>query len=306
MSSWHSYPKIYNIGHPQLDGLFDGPVLVEEKVDGSQFSFGLFNGEIKVRSKGQEMQVSEPEKLFTEGVTQVMSRRVHLHEGWTYRGEYLKKPKHNALAYDRIPNSHVILFDINTDEERYLPYEEKKAEAERIGFECIPLVHNGVVSNAGEVLALLDRVSVLGGQKVEGLVVKNYARFGKDGKALMGKYVSEAFKEVHKAEWKKDNPTAKDIVGLLGEQYRTPARWNKAIQHMAERGELTNSPKDIGPLIRETQQDITAECAEEIKSALYSWAKPHIMRAAIRGLPEFYKKKLLGDAFEEGQEAGLE
>ena len=85
---------------------------------------------------------------------------------------------------------------------------------------------------------------------------------------------------------------------LLGETYRTPARWNKAIQHMAERGDLTNSPKDIGPLIHETQTDIGTECQAEIKEALYRWAKPHIMRAVVRGLPEWFKGRLLESQFE--------
>ena len=37
-----SYPKIYSLGHAAILDLLDGRVIVEEKVDGSQFSFGLF------------------------------------------------------------------------------------------------------------------------------------------------------------------------------------------------------------------------------------------------------------------------
>ena len=40
-TSWHSYPKVYAIGHAYLGALFDGEVVVTEKVDGSQFSFGI-------------------------------------------------------------------------------------------------------------------------------------------------------------------------------------------------------------------------------------------------------------------------
>jgi hypothetical protein len=40
MSSWHSYSSIYALGHKALAELFMEPVLIEEKVDGSQFSFG--------------------------------------------------------------------------------------------------------------------------------------------------------------------------------------------------------------------------------------------------------------------------
>lgn len=43
MESWTSYPKIWNVGHAAVATMFDHPVLVEEKVDGSQFSFGRFD-----------------------------------------------------------------------------------------------------------------------------------------------------------------------------------------------------------------------------------------------------------------------
>lgn len=41
-SSWNSYPQIYALGHRYLEDLLKDPVLVEEKIDGSQFSFGRF------------------------------------------------------------------------------------------------------------------------------------------------------------------------------------------------------------------------------------------------------------------------
>jgi len=50
----NSYPKVYNLGHAAIVHLFDEPVTVEEKVDGSQFSFALIDGELSARSKGKE------------------------------------------------------------------------------------------------------------------------------------------------------------------------------------------------------------------------------------------------------------
>jgi hypothetical protein len=68
MSSYHSYPKIYNMGHPQIRELFDSIVTIEEKIDGSQFSFGIFDGELKCRSKGKEIVIDAPEKMFNQAV----------------------------------------------------------------------------------------------------------------------------------------------------------------------------------------------------------------------------------------------
>jgi hypothetical protein len=283
------------MGHRAIEELLLDSVLVEEKIDGSQFSFGRFNGELRVRSKGKEMISDAPEKLFKDAVATVAA--LELRDGWTYRGECLQKPKHNSLAYERTPKGNVIIFDINSDEERYLSYEEKQAEAARLGLEIVPLLFAGKIESANDVRSFLELTSVLGGQKIEGVVIKNYSRFGRDKKALMGKYVSESFKEVHKNEWGKSNPKQGDIIIRLIEMFKTPTRWDKAVIHLAERGELENSPRDIGKLILEVKTDLKKECVDEIKDTLFSWAIDSVLRGSVGGLPEWYKQKLLDGQF---------
>lgn len=301
-TSWHSYGSIYNLGHRAVAELFDGAVLVEEKVDGSQFSFGMFDGELKCRSKGQQLVVDAPEKMFAKAVESVKVIAHLLHDGWTYRAEYLQSPKHNTLAYERHPRWHLIIFDIATGEECYLNYEDKAQEAARLEFECVPVMHYGNVTSAEEVRIFLDRESCLGGCKVEGVVIKNYAKFSPDKKTLMGKYVSEAFKEAHGAEWKKTNPRSGDIVMDLAHMFKTDARWRKAIQHLREDGRLEGSPRDIGNLIKEVQSDVQKECGEEIASRLVAFAMPQILRMVTAGLPEWYKGVLLDSQFATDEE----
>ena len=299
--SWHSYPSIFALGHRALAELLLDSVIVEEKIDGSQFSFALLDhddGErvLHCRSKGAQLNLVAPEKMFVRAVDVV--KELPLHLGWTYRSEYLQKPKHNALAYDRIPAKHLMVFDINTGHEEYMPYAEKAMECARLGLEIVPLVYEGVLDTFANFRSMIDRVSALGGQKVEGVVVKNYNRFGPDKKVLMGKFVGEAFKEVHAAEWKAENPSKTDIVDKLIDTLRTPARWNKAVQHLREAGKIEDSPRDIGHLIKEVQSDIEKECMELIASKLAEWALPQIRRGVVRGLPEFYKESLLKRQFE--------
>ena len=295
MTSWHSYPSIFALGHRYLKHLFDDPVLVEEKIDGSQFSFGRFNGELRIKSKGKEMLVDAPEKMFQKAVDTV--KELNLHDGWTYRGEYLSKPKHNALAYDRVPKGNVIIFDINNAEESYLSYEDKQAESNRIGLETVPIIYQGNEVTQELIKTWLETTSILGGQKIEGVVIKNYKQFGKDKKVLMGKFVSEAFKEVHKSEWKEANPGQGDIIQRIIYMLKTPARWNKAVQHLQESGQLENSPKDIGKLINEIKTDIIKECEGEISETLYHWAIGNILRGVVSGAPEWYKEKLMEEQF---------
>lgn len=294
----HSYSSVYQIGHKAIQNLFDGDVIIEEKVDGSQFSFGMIDGELQVRSHGKQMLVDAPEKMFTKIVDYVKTIQDMLIPNWTYRGEYLEKPKHNVLAYSRIPNNHLIGFDIMTDNlEVYIPYAEKIAEFERLGFETVPLIYSGKVENVSMFLDFLERESVLGGTKIEGVVVKNYSQFSLDKKVAMGKYVSEKFKEVAGTDWKDRNPASKDIVLRLGDKYKTEARWQKAVAHLKESGNYDGSPKDIGNLIRMAKEDIEKECKDEISNELYKWAIDNILRQAVNGLPEWYKSTLLESAF---------
>ena len=298
-----SYPKVYNLGHPAIRDLFDGPVVVQEKVDGSQFSFGVVNGELHARSKGATLLLDDPNQLF-RGALDTAIRLFEsgkLTEGWTYRGEALFRPKHNTLEYGRAPEGNVILFDIDTGlEDRVENPDQLAAYAAGLGLEIVPTMHFGEVEDHEAFLAFMERESCLGGCKIEGVVFKNYARFGRDGKMLMGKHVSEAFKEKHGQDWKKRHPSRSDVVELLKADYRHEGRWQKAVQHLAEAGELEGTPRDIGKLMRAIPEDVKAECADEIKEALFKHFWPQISRGITAGVPQWYKDRLAAAQFEEG------
>ncbi|TXH59013.1 MAG: hypothetical protein E6Q97_00960 [Desulfurellales bacterium] len=297
-TSWHSYPKLFALGHRSIKDIFLDPVLVEEKLDGSQFSFGIFDGELRCRSKGAVLNMLAPEKMFQPAVDFVTTAANKLKNGWTYRGEFLGRPKHNVLAYGRAPQNFIMGFDINTGHEEYMSYEQKVEEFAAIGLETVPLIYRGKINSVDVFRAFLGRESILGGQKVEGAVVKNYSRFGLDGKAFMGKFVSEAFKEIHASDWKERHPSNADILEILIQKYRTPARWAKAVQHLREAGKLEGSPRDIGPVMKEAAADLLIECSEQIKDELFQHAIAKIQRGTVAGIAEWYKEELLKASFE--------
>jgi len=297
-----SYPKIYAIGHAGVDGIFEDEIIIEEKIDGSQFSFGVDEeGNYYAKSKRVQLPPTLPENdMFYVAVNRVAELSANLKPGYVYRGEFLRKPKHNALAYDRIPTKNIILFDINVEHSsRFLSYEEKKEEAERLGLEIVPLMFKGKVTSHEMFKGFLQQTSILGGVKPEGVVVKNYSRFGKDGKPLFAKFVSEEFKEVHRKDWKETHKTSKDILQILGEQYNSKARWMKAIQRLRDEGKLEHSPRDIGELMKEIPNDILEECKDEIQEALFKWAWPSIKRHSLRGFAQWYKELLVKDVFDD-------
>jgi hypothetical protein len=299
------------MGHRAVKDLLTVDVNVEEKIDGSQFSFGVVpvNADVdtvfktidgvdyalKIRSKGCVMHIDAPEKMFNAAAETVRRLADLLTPSWTYRSEFLGRPKHNSLAYDRVPKDYIIIFDVSTGEQEYLSYEDKVKEANRLGLEVVPLLYSGRVETIEQFRKFFTVVSILGGQAIEGVVVKpkNYDLFGTDKKLLLGKLVSERFKEIHAKAWRENNPTNKDVIQRLAAVYGTKARWFKALQHLEEAGEIEWSPRDIGKLIKEVPLDILKECEEEIKDKLMEWAWPHLRRMLTRELPIWYKEDVL-------------
>ena len=303
-----SYPQVFNLGHKALVDLFKDPVLVQEKIDGSQFSFGHFvddlteQYEIRMRSKGCKVTEDNP-GMFKLAIETVQRLAPQLTLGWIYRAEYLSKPKHNVLAYDRVPKDNIIIYDIQIGEGDFLQSILAEAECRRLNLEYVPTWTGDGLNSVEALKSLLDTISVLGGQKVEGIVVKNYHRFGVDAKPLFGKYVSEDFKEVHAKEWKNQNPASADILEILTARFRSEARWAKAVQHLRERGELEGSPRDIGLLFKEVPVDLLKECEDEIKQVLFDWAwKRKLSRSVTAGLAEWYKEQLAAQQFTTNQE----
>lgn len=305
-----SYPKVYAIGHRAIADLFTkGPVTVEEKVDGSQISFmtrlneETGRSELIIRSRNSLVNPEDP-GMFSKAVEAIRAVEDLLIPEVVYRGEYLRTEKHNTLKYDRIPKNHIILFDIMISMEYYLPSWLVAVESDKLGFESVPVIYEGNVHNIEQLKEFLKISSILGGVEIEGVVVKNREHFSTDGKFLVGKLVSEKFKERHEKSWKVRNPSQTNIVDGIIERLNNPNRWEKAVQHLRDNGNLEGSPRDIGNLIKEVQNDIYEEEQDFIKQILFNHFWKTISKGVIVGLPEWYKLVLAEGAFEDGSDIG--
>lgn len=296
----HSYPKVWSLAHREVAELIKEPCIVEEKIDGSQFSFGIRDAvqgsPIYFRSKGAVIDEGDPPDIFKAAVREV--RRIHefigLHPGWTYRGEALKGKGHNSLRYDREPANHVVIWDIDQGEENLLGWDDKYIEAARLGYEISPILYEGIVT-LDILTELLKRPPMLGGKMIEGVVIKrtrDNTIYGRDGKVLVGKYVSDGFKEVHASNPEYKKTSKKDIVSLIAAQYSTEARWNKVVQHLAEEGMLLNAPQDIPNILKGLQEDIREESLDEIKDTLLKYYWKDISKKLVKNVPRWYIDRL--------------
>lgn len=272
----------------------------------SQFSFQLLADDtIAFRSKGQEITEDNAQKMWMGAIEHITINGM-LTPGYIYRAECLFRPKHNVLAYNRKPFGDLVLYDVERDDGTFLTWHEKLSESIILGIDVVPLL--GIYTNMRqeELDNLLTLESFLGGPKIEGVVIKpvGYNLYGQDKKVLMGKFVSEAFKEQHKQAWPKSESL--DIASMLAAEFSNPPRWRKSLQHMNEDGLVTNSYKDIGPLVMAVLEDIKKEGKEEIMEAMWSHFWPAIAKKSGHGIAEWYKQYLVEEQFKTEVEDGKE
>ncbi len=298
------FPKIFEVGHHAISNLFDGEVEVTEKIDGSQFSFGVTSeGQLVMRSKGKELFFEDPEKLFQEAIDWVAQNRdkilATLKPGSFVYGEYLRVPKHNVLSYSRVPKNHLIVFGVREQMNLISDFARVTQVAASLDLETVPLLGQKTIGSFEEFKEYLTRESVLGGTILEGIVVKNYRQYctlSDFNWISMGKFVREEFKETHAEQW--GEISGQNWFDKLKETLRTEARWQKAMQHLREKGELTESVQDIGRLMVEIEKDFTEEEKERLKEIFWKHQSPEILRHIKRGFPEWYKEWLAKRGFE--------
>lgn len=290
-----AFTKIFAIGTDYIQDIFQDEVEITEKIDGSQFNFGKIDDELYLRSKGAQMFPEQPVKMFKKGIEYIVSIQDKIPSGYVFYCEYLDNPKHNILKYNRVPKNHIILFGVSDETGTKFDGELKKW-ADFLDIEYVPIIFKGKINSAEEIKELIKKESVLGGVEMEGIVVKNYQRpfllGGQPIPLMAGKFVSEKFKETHREKWGSEN-TSKGKFKTFCESFRTEARWEKSIQHLKEKEELENSPRDIGKLLKEINLDIMAEEEENIKNWLYNEFRREILATATKGFPEWYKNRLL-------------
>lgn len=313
------YTKVMYLGNSGTERALVGEVVIQEKVDGSQFRFGLNeDGELVMGSKSVNWEHGVWDKMFNPGCEHVMSLEETIKQTFNpdtyFYCEYLQKPKHNVLKYERVPSGHLVLFDVLHEGKWIIDRGNLDVHAHDLGIEAVPELYRGVVEmqrvGAGEKFdrtkgwtgtdflknMINQTMSFLGGVTIEGVVMKNYNEWMTIGDMVFPvftKYVREEYKEQHDKAWKTKSP--KTSLEEYFKSFNNENRFRKAIQHMKESGNLTNSVKDIGPLLKEIQEDIKVEEKEQIQEYLYNHFIKDIMRVSVRGFADWYKEFLINE-----------
>lgn len=132
------------------------------------------------------------------------SNEIQVVDGYAFFGENLKWV--HAVEYRDLP-AYFVVFDI-WDGQRFLSREEKEEVAQILGVPVVPLIFMGCIGSVEELLQFLGRPSDFGAERIEGIVVKNYAQ------SLFAKVV---------------DPLFEDVVDSSGHWRRRPWRTNRLV-----------------------------------------------------------------------------
>jgi len=298
MISPPSYNKILTLGARGAENVLRGSVVVQEKVDGSQFRFGVNeDGELVFASHHKDIYAPDV-GVFTAGVDSVTDAGDYLcglGNDTYFFGEYLAKPHQNTLTYERVPRGHVVVFDaLVKGSNEWETYDRLYAHADAMRMEIVPLLQVGEADLEFLQNLVTGTQSFLGGTMIEGVVIKNYRET-----VLIGSRLHNVFAKLVRAEFKERNIKTQKRESSKGrlldflDSFGTEARWRKAVQRAREDGDLEDIPRDIGMLVRLIQQDVAEEETENIKEELLNIYKKDVMRHAVRGFAEWYKEQLL-------------
>lgn len=298
----NAYPKVLHVGSLGTDRLLDGEVSVQVKYDGSQFSAQVDeNNNFIYRSSGQIINPNCCDKIFQPTVAHFESLKSVIDfssmAGLIFRGEAFCKPRQNTLTYARVPKGHFILFDVEKRDGSYVTkHPDIQCFANRLQVDCVEELYYGrlTLEQLQDMQKkYFEQECMLGGCKMEGIVIKNYNQLIEVGgkiRPVFCKLVRPEFKEMNHGN--PDWQPSKGKFEEFAEGFKTEARWRKAIEHLRDRGKLSGELKDIPVIIKEVHDDILAEQEAFIKERLFQLFWKDIKKAAVKSLPEWYKSVL--------------
>jgi hypothetical protein len=309
------YPSIEPL-KPEVNNFFvngNQHWILEEKYDGSQLTWYLENGKLVFFNGKNQYKGGAVFGPSINSLTLKFSEKLQLlNPNYSYHGECFSKPKHNVIAYTRVPLYFWICYDIYDQSiGQFLEREAKEKECDRIGVECAKVIYRNTdptenpFEKCKEFIAKFENgeiTSSLGGM-VEGVVLKHHRFFvNQQYVSTKKKYTIAEFKEHHtenlqkikgvencsKTETKEDKKarrkekfklaTPQESVDAIGEAYSVKGRFAKAVIHLkeADNWDYDDSKLNTERLKVELDKDFDKECKRDVREFLNARFFPDI------------------------------
>lgn len=194
------YQHIERLGHEDVEGLLDGAVVVQEKLDGANATVAMVDGKLVVATRNNTISVDGSPASGFKGLVEYVLAHTGIRAlltgdpTWILRGEWLVK---HSLNYAPGSFKHFYVFDVQSLG-RYMEPREYESALEFHGIKFIPTLIQGDNLKVEELVPHSQGMSFLGGADREGIVVKRYDFVNKWGRTTWGKIVTADFKEKNK------------------------------------------------------------------------------------------------------------
>lgn len=259
---FRTYEKIHRLGKEETDGILDGPVHIQEKIDGANLQVWMEDGVIHVGSRNNDVTLREDG--FNGAVAYIQN-----HEGikkffeetptWRLYGEWLVR---HTILYKETAYNKFYLFDIH-DGTEFLPTTYVNAVAEKYGIEKPHYYGEMLVTDLEQLKALVGK-SMLG-EKGEGVVIKRPDFKNKFGDIVYAKMVSYEFMEDNAITFGGNNKFSKVYQEMyIVNKYMTLARVNKICNKIQSEMDVRLDMQHVPRVMNTAYHDLITEEAWDI------------------------------------------
>jgi len=202
---FRKYQHIERFGSEEVEGIEIGECFVYPKIDGTNASCWLDNGEVKAGSRNRELTLDKDNQGFYKYILENENIKRYLETFPCRRlyGEWLVPHSLKTYREDAWKKFYVfdVLCDFEDEHEYYINYKEYSEELDFFGIDYIApirIIKNGNLSNFEKCLDENDYLIKNGCGNGEGIVIKNYDYVNKYGRKTWAKIVTSEFKEKHR------------------------------------------------------------------------------------------------------------
>lgn len=269
MTEFIKYPHLERFGTDEVDGINLGLCYIFPKIDGSNGSLWMDQGELKAGSRNRDLSLDNDnagfyawaldQKVFWDFLTNNPCLRLY--------GEFLVP--HSLKTYREDAWRKFYVFDVYDDTtNEFLPYEEYKKLLDEYGIEYIPCTLKAT-NPTYEVLAracdenryLIQENSGVG----EGIVIKRYDFKNRFGRTTWAKLITNTFKDKHIKEMGGSVVNLKMVEEEIANEFITSHTVDKIIEKIRNAQGQFGS-RDIPRLLQTSFHElVTEELWEAIK-----------------------------------------
>ena len=205
------YQHISRLTNDETEGLLDGDVIIQTKIDGANLTIAHTEKGHIIASRNNAKSVGgEPKNGFRGAVEYCLghSGLMALSKQYILRGEWLVR---HSMNYPKEYMQHFYVFDVQRYEDHsYLYPDEYIPLLIKYGIKYIPILARLSNPTMDELTKLAEGPDEFGAEQKEGIVIKRFNFVNKYGRVQWGKVVNEGFQLKNKLAFRPKN--ADDIT----------------------------------------------------------------------------------------------